>query len=81
MASHTLQAWAGMGGNAQGASNGTPSAAMYGASPGGQQAGYGTGQDLFSQSSSYTTPGAYGAFGQQQAGYGRSQVLLSHARI
>ena len=74
----TLQAWPSMGSNAQGASNGTPSAAMYGASPGGQQAGYGTGQDLFSQSSAFTTPGAYGAFGQQQAGYGRSQVPFPH---
>ena len=47
---------------------------MYGASPGGQQAGYGTGQDLFAQSVNYATPGAYGAFAPQQAGYGGSQV-------
>ena len=58
--------------SAQGISNGTPS--MYGASPGGQQAGYGSGQDLFGQSANYATPGAYGAFAPQQAGYGGSQV-------
>ena len=61
-----------MGSSAQGTPNGTPS--MYGASPGGQQAGYSTGQDLFGQSANYATPGAYGAFAQQQAGYGGSQV-------
>ena len=68
-----------MGSSALGTPNGTPTpsmygASMYGASPGGQQAGYSTGQDLFAQSANYATPGAYGAFAQQQAGYGGSQV-------
>lgn len=63
-----------MGSSAQGTPNGTPTPSMYGASVGGQQAGYGTGQDLFGQSASFATPGAYGAFAPQQAGYGGSQV-------
>lgn len=67
--------WPSMGSSAQGMPNGTPSPAMYGASPGGQQAGYGTGgQDLFGQSTNYASPGAYGAFAPQQPGYGGSQV-------
>lgn len=69
-----LKGWPSMGSSAQGTPNGTPASSMYGASPGGQQAGYGTGQDLFGQSANYANPGAYGAFAQQQAGYGGSQV-------
>ncbi|KAL3159657.1 hypothetical protein ABBQ38_010066 [Trebouxia sp. C0009 RCD-2024] len=69
------QGWPSMGSSAQGMPNGTPSPAMYGASPGGQQAGYGTGgQDLFGQSTNYASPGAYGAFAPQQPGYGGSQA-------
>lgn len=66
-----LKGWPSMGSSAQGISNGTATPAMYGAGP---QAGYGTGQDLFGQSTNYASPGAYGAFAPQQAGYGGSQV-------
>lgn len=65
-----------MASNAMGAASDIPTPSMYGGSPGGQQAGFGTGQELFGQAANYTTPGAYGAFAPQQAGYGGSQVLL-----
>ena len=73
--SMAVKGWPSMGSSGQGISNGTATPAMYGASPGGQQAGYGTGgQDLFGQSTNYASPTAYGAFAPQQAGYGGSQV-------
>lgn len=68
-----------MGSNAMGVPSDIPTPSMYGGSPGGQQAGFGTGQDLFGQAANYTTPGAYGAFAPQQAGYGGSQVLSTQA--
>ena len=65
--------------NGQTGSAATGNAGVYGAATTAQQSGYGTGQDAFTQSSSYPSQTPFGAFGQQPTGYGGTQVHIPNS--